>query len=103
MYEGDFKEGKKNGIGIFYNNQSNKIYEGNFENNYFNGKGTLFYNDGKIQYQGTFKNGIFWEEGFYYNISGEKTKIINGLPFTNKQNIDNFKIYYSSGKILLFL
>ena len=84
---------------FFYNNQSSKIYEGNFENNYFNGKGTLFYNDGRIQYEGIIKNGFFWEEGFYYDISGEKTKFINGFPSKNKKYIDNFKIYYYSGKI----
>ena len=98
IFEGEYKDDLKNGKGIEYKN-GYKVYEGNFENNYFNGNGTLFYNDGKIQYQGIIKNGFFWEDGFYYDINGEKTKFINGFPSKNKKYIENFKIYYSSGKI----
>ena len=99
VYEGDFKNGVKNGIGILYINGEIKRYEGNFENNKFHGKGKLFYDNGKIQYIGNFNNGFFSGDGVYYDISGEKNKVSNGLPLLNKFFPKKFLIYYNSGKI----
>ena len=99
VYEGDFKNGIKNGVGTLYINSDIKRYEGNFENNKFHGKGKLFYDNGKIQYIGYFNNGLFSEDGIYYDISGEKTKVSNGLPLLNNKFPKKFLIYYNSGKI----
>ena len=99
IYEGEFKNDRKNGIGILYINGEIKRYEGNFENDVFHGKGKLFYDNGKTHYFGMFNNGFFSEEGYYFDISGEKTKVLNGFPLINGKFPKGFRIYYNSGKI----
>ena len=99
VYEGDFQNGKRNGTGILYINGEIKRYEGNFENNNFHGNGKLFYDNGKIQYIGNFDKGFFFNEGYYYDISGERIKVLNGLPLINNKFPKKFLIYYNSGKI----
>ena len=98
VYEGEYKDDMRNGIGIEYINGI-KIYEGAFENNKYHGKGCLFYNNGKTQYIGNFNNGIFFGDGIYYDVSGGKIKVSNGLPLLNIQFPKYFNIYYNSGKI----
>ena len=99
IFEGEFKNNKKNGNGILYINGEIKRYEGEFENDVFHGKGKLFYDNGKIHYFGNFNNGFFSGEGYYFDISGEKTKVLNGLPLINGKFPKGFRIYYNSGKI----
>ena len=67
-YEGEYKEGKKNGKGIEYNKQKGtsvyKTFEGIFKNGeLYEGK---LGKDENIYYEGTFLNGEEWD-GIYLN------------------------------------
>ncbi len=46
-YKGQFKEGKKNGLGELYGLDNKLIYEGSFLNNQKNGKGIFYYQNKK--------------------------------------------------------
>lgn len=63
-YEGDFKNGKAEGKGIFYYNNGD-IYEGEFKNWMKEGYGIYYYKDGS-RYEGFFKNGLPEERGKYF-------------------------------------
>jgi antitoxin component YwqK of YwqJK toxin-antitoxin module len=52
IYEGEFKEGKREGEGVLYYKQK-KLYEIDFKN----GEGTEFNSEGRIKFRGSFKNG----------------------------------------------
>ena len=54
-YEGDYKNNKREGKGIFYWNNGNR-YEGDFINDKFEGNGILYYKNGKV-IKGIWKNG----------------------------------------------
>jgi hypothetical protein len=63
-YEGNFKNGKFEGFGVFID--KNQQYEGNFKNGEYHGLGTLngrYQDRTKFQYQGNFKNNKFHGEG----------------------------------------
>ena len=71
MYEGEFKNGKRNGKGkeffitgkiegnlINYSSEDDLlIFEGEYINGERNGKGNEYYADGKIKFEGEYKNG----------------------------------------------
>ena len=63
-YEGNFKDGKLNGIGNIYDKNNNKIYEGEFKNGNFNGLGILNINNKK--YEGIFINNELIKGKLYY-------------------------------------
>ena len=69
-YVGEYKNGKREGKGIFYYNNGNR-YEGDFKNDKKEGKGKFYYNSGKWKgnrYEGDFKNDKKEGKGiFYYN------------------------------------
>jgi hypothetical protein len=72
VYEGEFKDGKSNGYGI-YKFKSGDVYEGEFKDDKFEGKGIYKYKNGDI-YKGEFKNnkkdgkGIYiWKNGDNYD------------------------------------
>ena len=46
-YEGDYKNNKREGKGIYYFNNG-KRYEGNWKNDKKDGKGIMYYNNGTI-------------------------------------------------------
>lgn len=50
-YEGQMKNGMRNGYGKFYYNQGS-VYDGNWKDNLMHGKGSLFYSNGKLVYEG---------------------------------------------------
>jgi antitoxin component YwqK of YwqJK toxin-antitoxin module len=52
-YEGEFKNNKREGKGIFYYNNGDR-YEGDYKNDKREGKGILYFNDGD-RYEGDFK------------------------------------------------
>jgi hypothetical protein len=87
VYEGEYKNGKKNGHGTFYNNGI-LHYIGNFKNDMVHGSGILFFQTSSPYYEGKFvKNEIFgngklfWpsgslhKEGYFKNakLSGKGT------------------------------
>ena len=44
-YEGDFKDGKFDGKGVYYFSDSGKIYEGDFKENNMDGTGVMVWPD----------------------------------------------------------
>ena len=64
-YEGEFKNGKKEGIGIYYFNNGGR-YEGEWKNDVQEGKGKDYFDNGD-RYEGDFKNGLSEGKGIYYS------------------------------------
>ena len=54
-YEGEFKNGKRNGTGIFYTKNGQILYAGDYTNDFPEGYGKFFGN--KFLYEGEFKKG----------------------------------------------
>ena len=55
-YEGEIKNGSKNGYGKLYNANGNLEYEGEFKNDMKNGKGVLYDDGGNVVYEGEWSN-----------------------------------------------
>ena len=82
VYEGDFKNDKKDVFGIEFNSDGEKVYEGNWKDDKYNGKGK-YYSDGSLYYQGSWMNGTPHGEGEIYDVDTEELiyegKVNNGL------------------------
>ena len=73
VFEGEYFNGKRNGKGKEYNEQSKLIFEGEYCNGKRNGKGKEYDYKGNLIYDGTYLNGIYWT-GYFYDIHN-KTSI----------------------------
>jgi hypothetical protein len=80
------------GVGIFVL-ESGERYEGQFRNGQRNGRGVQYYPDGSMRYNGDFKNDIRDGYGAYYFSNGDK---IVGIFADNKPN-GKATYYYSDG------
>ena len=69
LYEGNYKNGLRNGEGSFYYSDGSK-YVGEFVNGYREGKGIFYWND-DTNWDGTFKNNEMDGEGNFFD--GEET------------------------------
>ena len=69
-YEGQFKNDKMEGKGIYYYNNGNR-YEGDFKNDKFEGKGIYYFNSGN-RYEGEYKNDKKEGKGIYYYNNGNR-------------------------------
>ena len=56
-FEGEYKNGKRNGKGKEYNINGNLIFEGEYKNGKRNGKGKEYSTDGDLIFEGEYKNG----------------------------------------------
>ena len=65
LYDGEYKNGVKEGIGVFYY-QSGEKYEGKFMNGVKEGKGTFYWKNGN-KWEGYFKNDKMNGEGIFYD------------------------------------
>ena len=63
VYEGGFKDGKRDGVGK-YTNPAGITYEGEFKANHFSGRGKMTHVDGRV-YEGEFKESNFNGTGSY--------------------------------------
>ena len=70
MYEGDFKNDKREGKGIFYWINNNR-YEGECKNDKREGKGIFYWNDGS-RYEGDFMEDLIAGKGKYYYNNGDR-------------------------------
>ena len=70
IYEGEFKNGKKEGYGIYKYNTGD-IYEGEFKNDLKDGKGKYLYSNKEV-YEGDFKEDHFEGKGVYIYNGGDK-------------------------------
>ena len=69
-YEGDFRNNKKEGKGIYYWNDGER-YEGDVRNGKPEGKGVYFFANGN-RYEGDFRNGKREGKGIFYFNSGDR-------------------------------
>ena len=99
LYEGEFLNGKRNGIGKEY---ALKIifYEGEFLNGYRNGRGKMYDFNQKLIFEGEFKGGLMWSgKGYdgHYNIIYE---LQNGNGIVRDYYKDKLvsEIEYKNGK-----
>lgn len=58
-FEGNYKNGKKDGDGIEYYPEGKIKYKGEFKNGKRDGEGTLYEKDGTVKYTGKWKNGDY--------------------------------------------
>ncbi len=65
LYEGEYKNGVKEGIGVYYY-QSGEKYEGKFVNGVKEGKGIFYWKNGN-KWEGYFKNDKMNGEGIFYD------------------------------------
>ena len=65
IYEGNFKKGKKNGIGKIIYKDTGDWYEGIFFNNNFHGEGKYHWKKNGYEYKGNYVNGIIEGKGVY--------------------------------------
>ncbi|EAR84709.1 protein kinase (macronuclear) [Tetrahymena thermophila SB210] len=97
-YEGEVKDGKMNGKGIYYYKEDNirKKYEGQWVNDKKDGFGILEYKSGN-KYEGYFKNDCFNGKGIYYYYKEGDNKMKYEGQWVNNQK-DGFGILeYKSG------
>ena len=70
-YEGQFREGVKEGFGIFHF-KSRIRYEGYYKENVKNGRGSIINADGTIAFCGEFLNGLPHGKGYATDKKGIK-------------------------------
>ena len=103
IFEGEYKNGKKNGIGKEYNFLT-LAYEGNYLNGKRNGYGIEYnYSDPNYIFIGTFLNGKKWNGKIYDTYNKIISEIKNGKGIIKKYNIRygglKFKGEYINGEI----
>ncbi len=64
-YEGEWRNGKRDGRGVEFYSDGEKKYVGNFKNGRYNGNGTFFYKNGD-KYVGNYKDGVMNDEKGYF-------------------------------------
>ena len=64
-YEGEWRNGKRDGRGVEFYADGEKKYVGNFKNGKYEGNGTYFYKNGD-KYVGKYKNGAMYDDKGYF-------------------------------------
>ena len=72
-----FKDGKLNGLTVFWRNKTNLLSEVNFKNGELDGVCNVFYKNGSKAFKGSYKNGK--KEGLHiiWDVNGNWTSILN--------------------------
>ena len=91
LYEGEYRNGKKNGMGREYHNNYKTLYEGEYLNGERNGKGKEFNDKGKLIFEGDYINGKRW--------NGNGYDINNNIIYTLKNGNGIIKEYNSNGTL----
>ena len=123
--EGEFKDDKLNGFGIYYDDKNNVIYKGYWKDNLFdgigmyffldgskfegefmqgrkNGLGTIIFKDGS-KYIGNFKNDLKEGYAIHYNTKNDKYEgqwsndLINGIGTCYYSNGDKYTGQWKNG------
>ena len=95
-YEGDLKNGIKDGQGIEFYKNGKKRYEGSFKNGKHHGKGKEFYENEILKYEGEFNMDEYDKSGIEYDETGQK--IYEGE--FKKGKYDGKGKLYRNGKLL---
>ncbi|KAL4445509.1 hypothetical protein ABPG74_004583 [Tetrahymena malaccensis] len=107
IYQGQFKEDKKNGKGTYFYNESSdsKKYEGEWVNDKMEGFGVFEWRNGD-RYEGYFKNGLRNGKGIsFYNESSDSKKYegeyvndkMEGFGVFEWRNGDRYEGYFKNG------
>lgn len=70
-YEGNFVDFQREGEGILYTEEGDKIYDGEWKNNKYNGYGQFFLR-GQCRYEGNWENGKRNGDGIAYDQNGNE-------------------------------
>ena len=100
LFEGEYLNGKRNGTGKVYNSDKKLLFEGEFLNGKRNGSGKLYYSDGKLLSEGEYLKGKVWNVKEYDkngNIIGELKDGKGNLIIYNKLDIKIFEGEYING------
>ena len=92
QYVGYFDNGEKNNFGKLYNEEGRLIYEGEYKNGLRNGEGTYYYARG-LKYEGQFVNGFREGHGIFYWDNDTRWE----GPFKNNE-MDGEGKYYEKGE-----
>ena len=93
-YEGEWKNNKKEGKGIYYWNNGDK-YDGDWRNGKFEGKGIYYYNNGD-RYEGDWRNDKFEGKGIYYFNNGNREM----GDYLNNKKIGKHVTLTSNGEVI---
>ena len=86
IYEGEYLNGKRHGLGKQYNDKGKLKYEGEYFNGKMNGSGKEYYENGRLKYDGEYLNGKRHGKGKEYDENGKlkfEGDYINGKKITN--------------------
>lgn len=72
IYEGNFFNRSRYGIGTEYSKEGKIVYHGQWMNDLYNGKGTFYHPNGKVMFEGEFADGKRQGQGTEYDKLGEK-------------------------------
>ena len=78
IFEGEYKNLKRNGKGKEYNNEGKILFEGEYLNNKRNGKGKEYFSNGNIKFEGEYLNGRRWNGKGYDKNNQIMFEIKNG-------------------------
>ena len=100
IYEGDWKNGIREGKGILYHSNGDK-YEGEFKNDKIEGKGIYYYNKNTRKYEGEFKNNAMEGKGIlYYKDNINTYDRFEGIWENNKKKKGT--LFYQNGTKIEF-
>ena len=101
---GYFNNGEKSNFGKLYNEEGKLIYEGEYKNGIRNGEGIYYYNNG-LKYEGEFVNGLregngvfYWEDGTRWE-GPFKNNEMNGKGFFYDKE-ESYPVAYKNGDIV---
>ena len=98
FFEGEIKNGERNGKGKEYGDNYIVEYEGDYVNDKKNGKGKSYHYGGKLKFEGDFKNGEKNGKGKEYDFNGNL--IFEGEYLYGKKNGEGKE--YNSNKEKIF-
>ena len=94
-FEGEYKNGERNGKGREYNYEGHLLFKGEYKNGKRNGKGSeYYYNDGKIKFEGEYLYNFLFKGKLYIN---ETLEYEGEFLFNRKYN---GKWYDKNGNII---
>ena len=78
VFEGEYKKGKRNGMGKEYDYEDTLLFEGEYLNNKRHGNGKEYFSNGNVKFEGKYLNGKKWT-GIGYDKNNKKMfEIENG-------------------------
>lgn len=76
IYDGEYRNGKYEGIGKLYKNNGILIYEGEFKAGRYNGHGKLYDESSSLSFEGEFKNGSISGYGVKYSEGAKPNTLV---------------------------